>query len=203
MGSEVWSDEKIIDAIKKGGADRKSALSDLYRDQVIEQRIINLVIHRGGNKDEASEIFIESIILTDRNIRADKFRQESSLRTYIYAVAKFTWNNYVRAKRNRRKNVSYEYHEIPEQIEHQNPELLYLEDELKEKLKALLELLNEKCRTIIKLWSQGADYTEIAENLGVKAGGALRKQKLVCMRKLKEHLLANPDIIPKFYHGKI
>ncbi|WP_235297736.1 RNA polymerase sigma factor [Portibacter marinus] len=197
-----WTDDQIIKYIMEGGAPREKALTHIYQSQILNRRILNLVRYKGGSENDAKQVFIESIVLLDRNIRAGKFKKASSLETYAYAIAKFTWSNLRRTRKSEFNDL--ELKESMQDIsDYQNPELQFMSQELKEGLERLLNLLSEKCRLILKMWSNNAKYEEIAAELGVETGGALRKQKLTCMRKLKQHLLANPSLIPNQYHEGI
>jgi len=202
MKSGKWSDDDLVNHINDGGVKRKKALAAIYQNQVLQRRVYNMVKYRGGSESEAHELFIESVVLLDRNIRSGKFQRASSLDTYLFSISKFTWNNWVRKKKRSLKSIALDETAF-EISDHQNPELQYITEELSAGLEKLIDLLSEKCRLILKMWSNNAKYDEIAEKLGVEKGGALRKQKLTCIRKLKKYLLENPNLIPNHYHGGV
>lgn len=198
--SEVdWSEDEMINFIKEGGANRKKSLAKIYQNTVLRDRVYNFVKYKGGTVEEASDLHLESILVFDRNIRDDKFNQKSNINTYVYAIAKFTWMNYIRKKKKQASLIS-DTETYLEPMDHKHPELIFIEDELKTKLESIIGLLSEKCKIILKMWSDNAKYDEIAARLGVEKTGSLRKQKMVCLRKLREHLTAHPELIPSYYH---
>ncbi len=195
-----WSDDILVKCIHEGGPKRKEAMAQIYKNLVIRRRIENYVRYKGGSQQQAEDIFVESIILLDRSIRNDKFKGDAQLSTYLYAIAKNTWFNILRKEKKSLETVQIEGANENVSLV-QNPELTFIDNELNNELNKVLALLSEKCQVILKLWSDSVKYDEIARQLGVENNGTLRKQKLVCLRKLKDYLMAHPELIPQYYYG--
>lgn len=138
--------------------------------------LFSLTRSRADAEDLLSEVFIR--ILTGLH----SFRGESSLRTWLYAVARNVWLEQLRKKRravNREELLS-----------------VYAEDsacgEALANLAAgrILELVNrmdEPARSVVLLRSEGFHYEEIAERLHIKASSA-RVVEHRARRRLRELL---------------
>lgn len=198
MSKTILTDTALIESIKNGGSDRLKALEQIYEAPGLKDRIVNYVRYYGGGKEDGEDAVVEAVLIVDRNIRYDKFKGEASISTYTFGVAKLYWANKKRAIK--RKNL--EIDEIPVNLsDFQNPELILISTELKEKLGAIIDLLSDKCKKILRLWSNSLKYSEIAKELNVENSSQLRKMKYDCQGKLKEALMRNPELIPNYFYG--
>ncbi|MDB5257215.1 MAG: subfamily polymerase sigma-24 subunit, partial [Chitinophagaceae bacterium] len=54
-------------------------------------------IHQhGGTREDAEDLFQETVIVLIRNIKRDSFQLSSSMKTYLYAINKNLWLKKVR-----------------------------------------------------------------------------------------------------------
>lgn len=79
---------------------RDWALYQFYVDLEIKSWVKSYINNHGGNDEDAEDVFQESIIIFDRNIRNEKFEGKSSLKTYLLSVVKWSWVSYRRKKGN-------------------------------------------------------------------------------------------------------
>ena len=54
--------------------------------------------------------------------------------------------------------------------------------------------VGEKCQKVLEMWSQNYAMKEIAQALGYKSEGMVRKKKHQCLRKLTQMIEARPDV---------
>lgn len=197
MGAYDNNYEALIKDIEKGGKFCREALGKLYRDKQILNRVINYVKYNGGYEEEALSVLAEALIILERNIRYNKYKYASNLSTYLFGIVKHCW------KQERRKNntESGENIPIPEKLDYQNPELIYLSNELQTKLDEILNLIGAKCKQLMIYWSQSYSYEEIATLMDFGNVQNVRKQKFYCKSKILETLKQNPELIPEIYHG--
>jgi len=81
--------------------------------------------------------------------------------------------------------------DIPEYLD---PELIYLDNELKENISKALDLLGIKCKKVLELWKLNYSMKEIAEKLDIKSEGMARKTKFQCYHKLLKLIEDNPEL---------
>jgi len=198
MSKVFLADEVVVKYIQGDGSERLTAMEQIHARPGLRDRIMNYVLYNGGKNDDGHDIFIESILLTERNIRKNKFKGDSTIATYTLGVAKKMWANKQRIKKQQTLPLEKIYEGISD---FQNPELTFISEELSEKLAKVISLLSEKCRSVIRLWSNGVKYKEMASELNIENTSQLRKMKYDCQQKLRDELLLQPELIPNYYNG--
>ena len=180
------TDEELIKAIKGPDEMRNQALYFAYFKLGWRDSAINLVAKYGGDIHDGDEISNDALVAVDRNIRNDKFNQESSLLTYYLAIVKKIW-----WKRTRRdpKFKSLEF-ELDQESS------TSLEDDFfnKEKLSFLekvIEQLSESCRELLKYTQLGYTNEEIKVEKKFKNANMAKKAVYRCREKLKSLLQSN------------
>ena len=200
MGTPFKSDEEIIKAIQGGAKKRRDALAQIYMNKNLNKRITNFLIHKKADPKQKDEILAEAILIFDRNIRNNKFKQESNIYTYLFSIATYYWINYKKTDLHPQKASDYELLNIKDV---QNPELIVIQRELKEQLWQILNLMGEKCKKILEYWCGKYSYSEIAKYMDLSSESSARKMKYNCKKKLVELVKTKPDLIPAEYHGRI
>ena len=82
------NNQKILELLKAG--QREKAFSKLYK---LYPKIEALVLSKGGNKQDASDVFQEALIILNRNLEKSDFKLTSSFYTYLYSVSRFIWKD--------------------------------------------------------------------------------------------------------------
>ena len=157
------------------------------------ESVQHMIMNNSGTREDAKDIFQESMIIAFRNIKKDSdFELKSSFQTYIYSVARLLWLKHLRISKNNMKNFS----EIEDYIDFEEPQP-FTTVELRYSLyqKTLLEL-PEDCQKILKLSLDGVSHKEIAEILGYKSENYISKRKHFCKEYLIKKIKENPDYQP-------
>ncbi len=185
------NDEAIAAAIRNGGTERQAGLRALYDDKELRSKVFAHVRNHHGNQEDGQDIWQEALIVLDRNVREGKFRQETSVKGYLFSICRFLWMNQLRKKAH-----TTLVEDIPryEQPDPETPELTLLDEERKSVLNRLLESLGERCRKILELWKLSFSMEEIAEQLGYSSPGMARKAKYRCQQSLLELIQQSPQM---------
>ncbi len=199
---KTMSDEELLEAIKSGGTSRQRAIQQMYNDRQFSERIIQYVKSNSGNYQDGQDMFHEGIIVMDRNIRADKFRQETSLKGYLYSICRFLWMNQIR----KQSKMTYTDDNLKmDDVEEETPEVVFESDEKKNFLRQLIHQLGERCQKTLELWKLSYSMEEIAEKMGFSSAAMARKNKYRCHKSLLKIIEDNPEItntLKGYYHGK-
>ncbi len=133
------------------------------------------------NAADAEDLLSETFLRALRKLPS--FRGDSSIRTWIYAIARNVWLEFVR-KSHQGKNVNdmLEVYLDDNNFEHVAGQILteYIREQMLQ--------MNERTRNVILLRSEGYSYEEIAEKLQITANSA-RVIEYRVRRKLRETLL--------------
>ena len=134
----------------------------------------------------------EGIIVLDRNIRQDKYKEESSVQGYLYSICRFLWMNQIR--KNSKVSLTDDTMQM-DQTEHSTPEVQLFEEEQKNLLRNLIGNLGDRCRKILELWKLSYSMEEIANELGFSSAAMARKNKYRCHKSLLEIIKENPQLV--------
>lgn len=147
----------------------EAAFEELIRQY--EKKVYTLCFRMCGNSEDAEEAAQDAFLALWRGI--DRFRQESSLSTWIYRLATNTCIDTLRRRKKQSGSVSLDDEELfvdavdtspqpQETVEHRETQKL-----LQEGLSALPE---EYRKVLILREIEGLSYTEIAESASIELG---------------------------------
>ncbi len=168
------NDKKILELFKQG--QREKAFSKLY---VLYPKIEALILSKGGQKQDASDVFQEALIILNRNLEKSDFQLTSSFYTYLYAVSRFIW------KDTQKKFSKQELHDLNDtEVEHFHAVLEEKKYQLAER--AFLEL-GKRCQELLRLFYHRAmSFKEIARVMQFKSEKIAKNQKYKCLKKAKD-----------------
>lgn len=152
----------------------------LYREygQDIYRYLVSLNSDPSLSEDLLSETFLRAI----RSLA--RFKGESSLKTWLFSIARFTWYDYSR-KNKEEKSFDEEIHSyIAKDLEKE-----YIKKEQASKILSILETRGEREKSIIIMRSQAYSYEEIGAKLGLNPSSARVinfRTKNYIIKKLKE-----------------
>lgn len=152
----------------------------LYKEHL--GSITNMVIRNSGSEADALDIFQEGLVVLWQNIRNDQFQLKghTQISTYLYSVCRNLWISKLRKNKKTVAVGDYEA-EIPDQspdpFGEPDPEIMNLRRYFKQ--------LDEKCRTLLKLfYYEKKSMRIIAGQMGVTEPTA-KNNKYRCMVKLR------------------
>ena len=185
------SDQDVVQQIRGTTATRDAALKSFFQDKALRTIVVQYALANGGSEHDGKDLFQDTVVLFDRNIRADKFNGQSSLRTYFVSIAKWHWVNLRRKKHN--------YHEeLPQNIQwntEDGPEILYLEEERKTILDRALATVGGRCVGLLNLYKLSYSMDEIAQNMGLSSADMAKKEVYRCRERLRNYLQSQPEIL--------
>lgn len=188
MNRLSYTDEELIQAIKKGGRQCDDAMEYLYRRHV--DQTIAFIVTRNGSREEAKDVFQDSLVNLLVSIREGKFEGKSTINTYLYAISKNLW--YRRFNRSIREDDYKTTNQGPEAGE-LTPEISLMDNDQQKLVGDLLNSLKAKCREVLILWAQKFAMKEIADQLGYQNEQVVRNKKNHCLKELKERVRNNPQ----------
>ncbi len=168
------NDKKILELFKDG--QREKAFSKLYS---LYPKIEVLVLSKGGQKQDASDVFQEALIILNRNLEKSNFKLTSSFYTYLYSVSRFIWKDTQKKfSKQELHNLSgtevEHFHSVLEEKKYQRAEHAFLE-------------LGERCRQLLQLfYHEAMSFKEIANMMQFKSEKIAKNQKYKCLTKAKD-----------------
>ncbi|MDN3494059.1 RNA polymerase sigma factor [Winogradskyella bathintestinalis] len=152
------------------------------------------ILKNNGSKDQAKDIYQEAFLAVWQNVKQNKFRpqSETSINSYIYAIAKNKWLDVLRSQGYKKTIVTSrlkhfeikaeEYNDIDDDI---------LKDKRLEDVMHAFKNLGEACKSLLrKFYFEKKSLNLIAEELALNAAST-RNKKYRCMQKLREIAFKN------------
>jgi len=173
-----FSDSEIIKGILR--QDDK-ILNWLYENYL--ESVRHHVLRNSGSEDDVSDVFQEAIITLYRQISENKLTLTSDLKGYFFGVARNIWSAQLRIK-SRTTNLETDLPDDPD--DNHMPVL--------EKIvsRAFLKL-SEDAQTILRLFSDGIPFSEIASIMDLKNETYARRKKYLSKEALIELVKEDPE----------
>ena len=179
-----------MDGIRKGGVAENAALKEVYLAN--RSLILTFINKNNGSEAEAKDVFQESIIAFFENVKAGKFKGDSSISSYLYSIARFNWLN-----RLKRKKVEKRIIDTQEPDDKVDSHVAVLIE--KEKEQQVLQVFNQVGKTCEKvlLYSIYYNYSmkDIMANTNLSNEQVVRNRKYLCLKKLKELIKKEPTML--------
>lgn len=191
MNTKNWTDEAIIQALRRGDPDRRRAWEYMYKNW--RDVWAGLVVQRGGTPGEAAEAMNEVALPFEKVVRSPAFQLDTAtLKTYLARCVLNRWIRLRKKQQNEPANPGREEAAIKSVVD--SVEKQVMGRDLRKSVDELIDILGERCRRVLRLFFyQDASMEKIAEAEGWKDAAKAKKEKYECQTKLKNHLRENPD----------
>lgn len=187
----TYTDQELVAALQE---DRSidAAVGFIYRQHygILE----HVVVSNKGTKDDAADIFQETIVAFIEIVQQQKFRGEASVRSFLYTITKNLWFAELR-KRTSADNRNRIFEKAKDGVEQETVQhLLQRESDLI--IQQLFQRLGDTCRQLlIMVYYEDLSMKEI---LGIIPGfeneQVLRNKKYKCMKQLEKMIEDNASL---------
>ena len=145
----------------------------------------NHVLRNSGSVEDVSDVFQDSIIVLYKQITADNLNLTTDLKGYFFGIARNVWNAILRKKR-RTTGIEIDISDEDESDEIGDPLLERIVSRAFQKLKPDQQLL-------LRLFSEGHSYDEIASVMKLKNDVYARRKKYLCKEALLDLVKEDPE----------
>lgn len=183
------TDEQITQALLGSLQQREEVFAYLYRSAGWREWVLRHVGQEGGDEPSGEDVFQETLILFDRNIREGRFLKGSSLQTYFLGIAKQYWFN---RRRNIRPGPLPPDYERPETS---TPEHQAIRQERQELIAGILQQMGDHCKKVLELYKLSLSNEEIANELNLSSPEMAKKYTYRCREKFRAYVLGRKDIL--------
>ena len=194
-GKIIWTDRSLIGAIKQPGRVAEDAIKQLYRDHysLLEQ----YVLQNQGSRSDAEDIFQETMVAFIRQVEEGKFRGESSIKTFLYALNRNIWLNELK-KRGRSQSREERFAAGEEKMQLAIDGILEQQEHNMELMRSI-QNLGDSCKKILLLfYYEQRPIREILSVVSYQNEQVVRNKKMKCLKKLEEMVKANGHMFQKW-----
>lgn len=185
---QSFSDRELLDSLQSG-----SRLNECVREIYTKhfEQLSWFVVNNGGNRQDAEDMFQEVVVNFIDAVQKDKFRGESSVRTFLYALNKHAWLNELKRRgRAMKREMKFDKERDPEQMDvsHHIADL-----EAKRMVMRVVEQLGDACKKILVMfYYDNLSMKDILEKTEYETEQVVRNKKYKCLKQLEQMLNANP-----------
>lgn len=183
------TNQNLIDALKEPEVEKPvKALYDLYFENIIAQIVAN-----GGTREDGSDVFQDAIIILIEKVRMNHFRGESSIKTFLSAIARNLWLFELRTRDRRKKREKF-YADSSDKIILENEHFMDRSD--RQSLEQIFDQIGATCKRILTgVYFENRSMKELLGEFDFENEQVLRNKKSKCMKKVKEMLLNNTALM--------
>jgi RNA polymerase sigma factor (sigma-70 family) len=161
------------------------------------------IMNNSGSRQDAEDVFQEVVVAFIDLVKKDKFRGESSVKTFLFSLNRYTWLNELK-RRGRALAREEKYEMVQEKVELDTSDLI-VDREEKAELMRLVGELGETCKKILLLfYYEGLSMKEILETMDYENEQVVRNKKYKCLKQLEQTVNANPALkqtLKNLLHG--
>lgn len=168
----------------------EAPIKKLYKENF--EIVVASICNNGGNRDDGADVFQEALVLLIEKVRTGQFRGESSLNTYLFAIAKNLWLHALRTKGRRSKREKEFVMNEPIAIEPDKGQRFNGADK---DLSHVMEQIGSSCKKILNgFYYEKKSMRELLAEFDYENEQVLRNRKSKCMKSLKHLIVSNPAL---------
>lgn len=183
------SNSDLILSIQLGGNERSLALHKIFENNDLHSVITKHVLTHRGSEQDAQDVFQETLILFDRQVRLAKFRGTCDWKTYFIGIAKWQWLSTLR--RSVPVHVNAEEVRSSQEAVVMDVESGLIDSERREIIDKILEQMGEPCKGVLKLYKLSFSMEEIGQQLGMTPD-SVKTRACKCREKFRNFVEKNP-----------
>lgn len=154
--------------------------------------IESFITQNNGTKEDAKDVFQETVISLYNNVKNNKYSPDSKLSTYLFSISKNTWYKKLR-KNGRISNLEDNEHQQISSEENIQRQIEYTEQQ--KLIGKLLHKVGQECGKLLKLfYFEKMRMVKIASAMDYSSEQVAKNQKSKCMKKLRVVVLSSDNI---------
>jgi RNA polymerase sigma factor (sigma-70 family) len=161
------------------------------------------VINNSGTREDAEDVFQEVVVAFIDLVQKDKFRGESTVKTFLYSLNRHTWLNELK-RRGRALAREEKYEKAQDRILPDTGHLI-ADREAKAEVIRLVGELGETCRKILLLYYyENLSMKEILDATEYENEQVVRNKKYKCLKQLEQMITEKPILkqnLKNLLHG--
>jgi RNA polymerase sigma factor (sigma-70 family) len=184
------TDADLLAGIRSGQR-MDDAIKTLYRNHF--EGLSRYITHNSGTRQDAEDIFQEVVVNFIDLVQKDKFRGESSVKTFLFSLNRYTWLNELK-RRDRAVAREERYERVQERVELDTSELI-ADREAKAEVIRLVGELGDTCKKILLLfYYENLSMKEILEATDYENEQVVRNKKYKCLKQLEQLINEKPAL---------
>ena len=185
----------------RAGKSMDETIKAIYRNHF--ESLCWYIMNNSGSRQDAEDVFQEVVVSFIDLVQKDKFRGESTIKTFLFSLNRHTWLNELKRRgRALAREEKYERGQDKTELDAGH----YIADrEGKAEVTRLVGELGETCRKILLLfYYENLSMREILETLHYENEQVVRNKKYKCLKQLEQMITEKPYLkqsLKNLLHG--
>jgi len=185
-----FPDEEVVENIRSGKR-LDETIKSLYRSHF--EQLSNYIQFNSGSRQDSEDIFQEVMVNFIDLVQKNKFRGDSSIKTFLFSMNRHTWLNELK-RRGRQLAREEKYEKGQDRVE-QDAEEQMADREEKKTIADLVAALGDTCRKILVLfYYENLSMREILDQTDYENEQVVRNKKYKCLKQLEQMLNDKPAL---------
>ncbi len=185
-----FPDDEVVSGLRSGQR-MNDIIQFIYRNHF--ESLSRYIINNSGSRQDAEDIFQEVLVNFIDLVQKDKFRGESTIKTFLFSMNRHTWLNELK-RRGRALSREEKFEKGQERVEMDTSHLI-AEREEKAAVAAIVNELGDTCKKILTLfYYENLSMKEILEVTNYENEQVVRNKKYKCLKQLEQMLNAKPHL---------
>lgn len=185
-----YTDSELLEALRAGKG-MNPVLKFLYRQHFEALKVY--ILQNSGSEQDAEDIFQEVLVSFIELVRLEKFRGDSSVKTFLYSLTRNTWLNEL--KRKGRADVREMKYEKAKDTVDVDASQQIAGRESRKQVMEVVEKLGDLCKKILlAYYYEDRSMKEIVDIAGYDSEQVVRNKKYKCLKQLEQMLTADPNM---------
>jgi len=198
--SRNFPDSELVDNLRTG-QQMDDTIRALYRGHF--DSLSWYVMNNSGSRQDAEDIFQEVIVSFIDLVKKDKFRGESTVKTFLYSLNRHTWLNELK-RRGRAALREEKFEKAQDRVETDTSHHI-ADREGKAEVMRLVGELGDTCRKILVLfYYENMSMKEILDATDYENEQVVRNKKYKCLKQLEQLIMEKPflkETLKTLLHG--
>jgi RNA polymerase sigma factor (sigma-70 family) len=195
-----FPDSELLSNIRNGTR-MNETIKAIYRSHF--ESLSWFIINNNGSRQDAEDVFQEVVVNFIDLVQKDKFRGESTVKTFLFSLNRFTWLNELK-RRGRALAREEKYEKGQDKVELDTSHFI-TEREEKGQILRLVGELGDTCKRILLLfYYENLSMKEILNATDYENEQVVRNKKYKCLKQLEKMINENPSLkatLKSLLHG--
>jgi len=190
----TFSDAELLANLQSGN-NISDSIRAIYKEHF--EQLSWFVINNNGNMHDAEDIFQEVVVGFIDAVQKNKFRGESSIKTFLYSMNRFAWLNELK-KRGRAVKREFSYEKGQDKNEPDASQFI-VRQEARTRVLEIVDQLGETCKKILLMfYYENLSMKEILQKTEYETEQVVRNKKYKCLKQLEQMLNEQPLLKESF-----
>lgn len=195
-----FPDSELLSNIRNGTR-LNETIKAIYRSYF--ENLSWFIINNNGSRQDAEDVFQEVVVNFIDLVQKDKFRGDSTIKTFLFSLNRFTWLNELK-RRGRAMAREEKYEKAQDRVVPDTSHFISEREEKAEVIRLVGEL-GESCKKILLLfYYENLSMKEILETTDYENEQVVRNKKYKCLKQLEKMIIENPLLkatLKSLFHG--